>query len=93
MPRWKTKRLVEISKDESHLFFQIGSRVLISRMLTGQFPNYEAVLPRDNTKIVEMDKEKTAAAIRRVALLADERSHAIRMQVEKDRSRSFLFQW
>ena len=81
--------LVDISKDESHLFFQIGSRVLISRMLTGQFPNYEAVLPRENTKIVEMDKEKTAAAIRRVALLADERSHAIRMQVEKDRIEVF----
>ncbi|HTS67752.1 MAG TPA: DNA polymerase III subunit beta [Terriglobia bacterium] len=76
--------VVEISKDESHLFFQVGTRVLISRMLTGQFPNYEAVLPRDNTKIVEIDKELAAAAIRRVALLADERSHAIRMQVEKD---------
>jgi DNA polymerase-3 subunit beta len=76
---------VELSKDESHLFFQIGSRVLISRMLTGQFPNYEAVLPRENTRVVELDKEQTAAAIRRVALLADERSRAIRMQVEKGR--------
>jgi DNA polymerase-3 subunit beta len=81
--------LIDIAKDESHLFFQIGSRVLISRMLTGQFPNYEAVLPRDNTKIVEMDKDKTAAAIRRVALLADERSHAIRMKVDKDQIEVF----
>ena len=81
--------LVEISKDESHLFFKVGSRILISRMLTGQFPNYEAVLPRDNTKIVEMDKDKTAAAIRRVALLADERSHAIRMQVDTDKVEVF----
>jgi DNA polymerase-3 subunit beta len=80
---------VEISKDESHLFFQIGSRVLIARMLTGQFPNYEAVLPRENTKIVELDKEATTAAIRRVALLADERSHAIRMQVDKGRIEVF----
>jgi DNA polymerase-3 subunit beta len=76
---------VELAKDESHLFFQIGSRILISRMLTGQFPNYEAVLPRENTRIVELDKEQTGAAIRRVALLADERSHAIRVQVDKDR--------
>jgi DNA polymerase-3 subunit beta len=81
--------LVELSKDESHLFFQIGSRILISRMLTGQFPNYEAVLPRDNTRIVELDKEQTSAAIRRVALLADERSHAIRVQVEKGRIEIF----
>src|ERR1019366_6174406 len=55
----------------------------------GQFPNYEAVLPRDNTKVVELDKEKTAAAVRRVALLADERSHAIRMQVDKDKVEIF----
>lgn len=81
--------LVDISKDESHLFFQIGSRVLISRMLTGQFPNYEAVLPRENTKIVEMDKDQTTAAIRRVALLADERSRAIRMKVDKDQVEVF----
>src|SRR5580698_3989652 len=53
--------IVDISKDESHLFFQVGSRTLIARMLTGQFPNYEAVLPRDNTKIVEMEKTQLAA--------------------------------
>lgn len=80
---------VEISKDESHLFFKVGGRILIARMLTGQFPNYEGVLPRENTKIVEMDKDQTLAAIRRVALLADERSHAIRMQVDKDKVEVF----
>jgi len=74
---------VEISKDESHLFFALGERSLISRMLTGQFPNYEAVLPRENTRIVELNKDALAAAVRRVALLADERSHAVRMQFDK----------
>jgi DNA polymerase-3 subunit beta len=74
---------VEISKDESHLFFTVGERALISRMLTGQFPNYEAVLPRENTRIVELDKDAVAAAVRRVALLADERSHAVRMKFDK----------
>jgi DNA polymerase III subunit beta len=77
--------LVELSKDESHLFFSVGGRILISRMLTGQFPNYEAVLPRDNKRVVELDKDLVTAAIRRVALLADERSRAIRIQVEKDK--------
>src|SRR5712692_1722897 len=57
---------VEFSKDESHLFFSAGGRVLISRMLTGQFPNYEAVLPRESTRVVELDKEALASAIRRV---------------------------
>jgi len=76
---------VEFSKDESHLFFSVGERVLISRMLTGQFPNYEAVLPRENNRVVELDRDLLAAAVRRVALLADERSRAIRVQMEKDK--------
>jgi DNA polymerase-3 subunit beta len=76
---------VDFSKDESHLFFSVGERVLISRMLSGQFPNYEAVLPRENNRVVELDKDLVTAAIRRVALLADERSRAIRIQVDKDR--------
>ncbi len=80
---------VQLSKDESHLFFSVGEHVLISRMLTGQFPNYEAVLPRDNKRIVELNKEQTAQAIRRVALLADERSRAVRLQFDKDHMEIF----
>lgn len=78
------KATVQFSKDESHLFFTAGERVLISRMLTGQFPNYEAVLPRESTRILELDKDQVASAVRRVALLADERSHAVRMRLDKD---------
>jgi DNA polymerase III subunit beta len=80
---------VSISKDESHLFFSLGERVLISRMLTGQFPNYEAVLPKDNNKFIELSTAVLTSAIRRVALLADERSHAVRMHLEKDRLEVF----
>ncbi len=74
--------LVEISKDDTHLFFSLGKRVLLARMLQGQFPNYEAVLPRENNRVVELNKEAILAAIRRVALLADERSRAIRVQLD-----------
>ncbi len=80
---------VQLGKDESHLFFASGDRILISRMLTGQFPNYEAVLPRENTRIVELDNQLVASAIKRVALLADERSRAVRIQVDKDRLEIF----
>jgi DNA polymerase-3 subunit beta len=80
---------VQISKDEGHLFFGVGERLLISRMLTGQFPNYEAVLPRENNRVAELDKDLVTSAIRRVALLADERSRAIRFQLEQDRLEIF----
>src|SRR6266404_3468468 len=78
---------VEFARDESTLFFRIGGRLLTSRQLTGQFPNYEAVLPRDNTKSVTVKCEDIASAIQRVAQFADERSGAIRIKLEKDEIR------
>ena len=75
---------VEFAKDESTLFFRIGGRLLTSRQLTGQFPNYEAVLPRDNNKSVAVHCDELSAAIQRVAQFADERSNAIRLRVEKN---------
>src|SRR2546430_2712987 len=77
-------QIAEFGKDESTLFFRIGGRLLTSRQLTGQFPNYEAVLPRDNNKFVSVHCDELSAAIQRVAQFADERSNAIRMRVEKN---------
>ncbi len=75
---------VEFAKDESTLFFRIGGRLLTSRQLTGQFPNYEAVLPRDNNKAVTVHCDEFSAAIQRVAQFADERSNAIRLRLGKN---------
>jgi len=75
---------VEFSKDDNHLFFNMGRRLLISRMLSGQFPNYEAVLPKANDRVVTLDQEEIAAAVRRVALFSDERSHSIRFQLNPE---------
>src|SRR6201997_5562286 len=74
---------VEFAKDESTLFFRIGPRLLTSRQLTGQFPNFEAVLPKDNNKSVTVSGEELSAAISRVAQFADERSRAVKMRLEK----------
>jgi DNA polymerase III subunit beta len=75
---------VEFAKDESTLFFRIGERLLTSRQLTGQFPNYEAVLPRETTKSVTVHGADLNTAIQRVAQFADERSRAIRMKLDKN---------
>jgi DNA polymerase-3 subunit beta len=75
---------VEFARDESTLFFRIGDRLLTSRQLTGQFPNYEAVLPRDNSKVITIRSGEVAGAIQRVAQFADERSGAIKVRLEKN---------
>jgi len=75
---------VEFADDEHTLFFRVGHRTLSTRKLTGQFPNFEAVMPRDNTKFVVVKCSELSAAIQRVAQFADERSGAIRMKLESN---------
>jgi DNA polymerase III subunit beta len=76
--------VVEFAQDESHLFFQFGYRLLTSRKLTGQFPNYEAVLPRDASKTIVLERGELQDALRRVSQLADQRSHAVKFVLAKE---------
>jgi DNA polymerase III subunit beta len=75
---------VEFAQDESHLFFQFGGRLLTSRKLTGTFPNYEAVLPREVSKTVVLERNELQDALRRVSQLADQRSHAVKFMLAKE---------
>jgi DNA polymerase-3 subunit beta len=80
---------VILSGDDNHLFFQFGSRLLITRKLTGNFPDYERVLPRENTHIARINKNEIRSTIERVAQFADERSRAIRVKFEPGEVRVF----
>jgi DNA polymerase-3 subunit beta len=73
---------IEFADDEHTLFFRVGHRTLSTRKLSGQFPNFEAVMPRDNTKFAVVRSSELSAAIQRVAQFADERSGAIRLRLE-----------
>jgi DNA polymerase III subunit beta len=66
--------------DDNHLFFKIGERLLLTRKLTGNFPDYERVLPKDNTHTATLNRDEIRGAIERVAQFADERSKAIRVK-------------
>ena len=41
---------VAFGEDQNHIYFETGGRLLITRKLTGNFPNYEMVMPKDTTK-------------------------------------------
>ncbi|HYW71290.1 MAG TPA: DNA polymerase III subunit beta [Pyrinomonadaceae bacterium] len=75
---------ISLGADENHVYFQIGSRLLISRMLSGQFPNYEMVMPKNNDLSATFDTAALSQAVRRVSLMADDRSHAIRFHLSKE---------
>ncbi len=71
---------MKFSGDDNHLFFELGGRMLLSRKLTGNFPEYERVLPKEHPYSIKLHKEDLRASIERVSQFADERSRAIRMQ-------------
>jgi DNA polymerase-3 subunit beta len=74
---------VGFSRGENHLFFEVGGRVLISRMIDGQFPAFERVIPKNNDKRIDFDRDRLTSAVKRVALLSNERSRAVRFQADK----------
>lgn len=72
---------VQFAGDDNHLFFELGGRLLLCRKLTGNFPDYERVLPKDAPHAVVIGKDELRSGIERVAQFSDDRSHAIRLQV------------
>ena len=74
---------VQFESGENHLFFDVAGRVLISRMIDGQFPAYERVIPKGNDKTIEFDRDRLTSAVKRVALLSNERSRAVKFEIDK----------
>jgi DNA polymerase-3 subunit beta len=74
---------VMYERGDNHLYFEVGPRLLMSRMIDGQFPAYEKVVPKSNDKSVEFERDRLTNAVRRVALLSNERSRAVKFVVNK----------
>jgi DNA polymerase-3 subunit beta len=75
---------VEFSQGENHLFFRADGRLLISRKIDANFPAYDRVIPKANDKHIEFDRDRLASAVRRVRLLSNERSKAVKFALAKD---------
>jgi DNA polymerase-3 subunit beta len=81
--------VIEFDLDDNNLFFRCGARTLISRIIESKFPNFDAVIPKDNPQILLLSKDAFLNAVRRVALLSVERSKGIKFTLEKNRLRLF----
>ncbi len=84
-----TDESVEFDLDESNLFFRVKNRTLISRIIEGKFPSFEAVIPKDNPHVLTVSKDEIEEAIRRVSLFSTERSKGIKFYIGKNDIRMF----
>lgn len=72
---------VMVTVGTKHLFFEVGGRLLTSRTFEGEFPAYERIIPRNNDKVVTIDRLALSAALRRV-LIAAEDNGAVRIAID-----------
>src|SRR5690554_5695016 len=70
---------IEVARSENHLGFRKNGTQVYTRLIEGPYPNYEQVIPRDNDKIAVADKAALTASLRRMAVVASEQTHRVRM--------------
>ncbi|MBN2199392.1 MAG: DNA polymerase III subunit beta [Candidatus Aminicenantes bacterium] len=75
---------LDFDADDNNLFFRVKHRTLISRIIESKFPNYEAVIPKENPHVLTVERESLTQAIRRVSLLSAERSRGIKLTLNKE---------
>ncbi|OYT71669.1 MAG: DNA polymerase III subunit beta [Chloracidobacterium sp. CP2_5A] len=76
---------IAFGQDDRHAFFRVGTRTFVSRLLAGQFPNYEMVMPKNNDKTIAFETERLVAAFRRVGVIADEMTRAVKLHASEGR--------
>jgi DNA polymerase-3 subunit beta len=64
------KELVRVRADDQQISFGVGPYTLVSRLIEGQFPNYERVIPTDVELSITLNREALLGAIRRAAIVA-----------------------
>ena len=79
---------VGIYFDPTHGFLKIGKSLMVIRLIDGEFPEYEQVIPKENDKKLMLDKEKVYGCLRRVSTMTSERGEGIKLSI-KGRSIEF----
>ena len=73
-----------VAMDEKQIGFRGKRGVVYSRLIEGPYPNYEQVIPKDNDKRLRADKERLSAALRRMAVMASDQTHRVRLSLKED---------
>lgn len=73
---------VKISLSDTKIRFVCGNATLVSKLIDGTYPDYERVVPQNNTKIMEVDSTAFAKAVDRVSVIAADKVRGIKLSME-----------
>jgi len=79
----ETEEPVEVSLSDTRIRFAFDAVTLSSKLIDGNFPDYQRVIPTGNDKSMVVDKRMFAEAVDRVSTIASEKSRAIKLSLKK----------
>lgn len=72
---------VVIEYNDSNAKFTFESTELICRLIDGKYPNYEAVIPKENPNKLTIDRTQFLNSVRRVSIFSNKTTHQIRLKI------------
>ena len=72
---------VRIEFNKTNASFVFGDYMLICRLIEGRYPNYDAVIPKQNPNHLTIDRQTFLSAIRRVAVFSSKATHQVRFRI------------
>ncbi len=75
---------MDIYFNQTNGFFRIGKSLMIIRLIEGEFPEYEQVIPKDNDKKLLLDKYKVYGSLKRVSTMVSERGEGIKLLLKNN---------
>ena len=73
---------IVLAQARNQILFHLEGVDLVSRLIDGQFPNYQQVLPQSHTTRAVLDREELLRAVRPAALIAHESANIVKLQIE-----------
>lgn len=72
---------IEVAFDAKNAVFKLKNHTLVCRLIEGNYPNYNAVIPNNNPNRVLVDRIELLNGIRRVAVCSNPATNLIRMHI------------
>lgn len=72
---------VDMHLEGNHLLVKTSTSFLSVRLIEGQFPDYKQVIPKNNTRTIELDRNAFFSSLSRVSLLANEKSRGVKLNL------------
>lgn len=73
--------MVTIEYNESNAKFTFNHTEMVCRLIDGKYPNYEAVIPKENPNKLTIDRDQFLNSVRRVSIFSNKTTHQIRLKI------------